>query len=60
MSHDLENVLTSIDIQFGRFRWPESADVADLIKSENFILFDFLGSIVAYFMLVNFTNIAKW
>ena len=54
MSHDLKSGLKSIYLQFGRFRWPESADPADLIKSENFIFFDFLRSILIHFMHCKF------
>ena len=56
LSHDLKSVLKSIYLQFGRFRWPESAD---LIKSENFIFFDFLGSILAHFMHCKFHEHCK-
>ena len=50
---DLENSLKSIYPQFGRFRWPESADLADLTKFENFIFFDFLRSFFVHFMHCN-------
>ena len=56
---DLENSEKSIYPQFGRFRWPESADLADLIKSENFIFFDFLGSILSHFMHCKFHEHCK-
>ena len=48
---DLENFLKSICPQFGRFRWPESAD---LTKFENFIFVDFLRSFFVHFMHCNF------
>ena len=46
VSEDLENSEKSIYPQFGRFRWPESAD---LTKSENFMFFDFLRSFYVHF-----------
>ena len=49
VSQDLEKGQKSIYPQFGRFRWPESADPADLTKSENFIFFDFLRSFYVHF-----------
>ena len=49
-----ENSEKSIYPQFGRFRWPESADLADLTKFENFIFFDFLRSFFVHFMHCNF------
>ena len=54
VSQGLENTEKSIYSQFGRFRWPESADPADLTKSENFIFFDFLRSFFVHFMHCNF------
>ena len=49
VSNVLENTEKSIYLQFGRFRWPESADPADLTKSENFMFFDFLRSFYVHF-----------
>ena len=49
VSNVLENTEKSIYLQFGRFRWPESADPADLTKAENFIIFDFLLSFCGIF-----------
>ena len=54
VSHDLKSVLKSIYLQFGRFRWPESADPADLTKSENFMFFDFLRSFYVHFQHCKF------
>ena len=51
MCPTISKALKSICLQFGRFRWPESAD---LIKSENFIFFDFLRSILIHFMHCKF------
>ena len=51
MSEGLENTEKSIYPQFGRFRWPESAD---LTKSENFIFFNFLRSFFVHFLHCNF------
>ena len=59
MPEGLEKGKKSIYSQFGRFRWPESADLADLIKTENFIFFDFLGSILAHFMHSKFHEYFK-
>ena len=60
MSEGLENTEQSIYPQFGRFRWPESADPADLTKSENFMFFDFLGDFMFILRIVNLTNIEFW
>ena len=49
VSNVLENTEKSIYLQFGRFRWLESADPADLIKSENFMFFDFFRSFCRIF-----------
>ena len=49
VSNVLENTEKSIYLQFGRFRWPESADPADLTKSENFMFFDFFEVILCSF-----------
>ena len=49
VSEGLENTEKSIYPQFGRFRWPESADPADLTKSENFMIFDFSRSFYVHF-----------
>ena len=57
MSNDLESVLKSIYLQFGLFKWPESADPADLTKSENYMFFNFWDHFMFIFRIVNLTNI---
>ena len=58
VSEDLEKGQKAIYPQFGRFRWPESANPADLTKSENVMFFDFL--LMFIFRIVNLTNAEFW